>query len=143
MSLTKKELPGLIFHHTGVLVQSIEYSVTHYATLFGKANISETYIVASQKVKVCFIKIGVNSYLELIQPIEEDSTVSRLLKKRISYYHVAYLVKNIMYAIEQLEKENYKAFELFSSEAFNGNRCVFLYNPDAHLIELIEDPSLP
>lgn len=128
----------LIFHHTGLLVKSIEESLVHYSKVFGLDNISEIYHIQSQGVKVCFIKNGTDSYLELVEPVGEDSVVHKMLKKRLSYYHIAYKVKSINIAVNELECIGYKKIKSFVSEAFNGKICVFLFTPDAHLIELIE-----
>ena len=128
----------LRFHHVGLLVDDIETSANHYKAIFGADNISPISFVASQKVNVCFVKNGTDSYIELVQPADDTSVVSKLLKKRLSYYHVAYKVANIYEAITKLEQLNYKAMELFNSEAFDGKLCVFLFTPEAHLIELIE-----
>lgn len=133
-------IPGnLQFHHVGLLVEDIEESARQYGSVFGSGQVGEPIIVSSQQVKVCFIKNGVNSFLELVQPTGEDSVVSKLLKKRVSYYHVAYTVKNIPEAIASFEKLGYRAMEVFSSEAFGGRSCVFLFSPEAHLVELIEE----
>lgn len=131
--------PELEYHHVGLLVENIEISITHYSELFGKINISDVIVESSQKVKVCFVKISESSFIELIEPISEDSVVHKLLKKRITYYHIAYKVRDIHKMVDRLEKLNYKALEFFNSEAFNGNLCIFLYTPEAHLIELIEE----
>ena len=106
--------------------------------MFGNENISKIFIINSQKVKVCFVKIAENSYIELVEPISEDSTVYKLLKKRISYYHIGYLVSDINQKIIELEELNYKAMEFFNSEVFDNKKCIFLFSPEAHLIELIE-----
>ncbi len=129
----------LRFHHVGLLVENIKSSLLHYTGLFGVQNISNVYEITSQKVKICFVKVGDDIYIELVEPIGEESVVYKLLKKRISYYHVGYKVSNILVEVKKLEKLNYKAMDFFNSEAFDGKRCVFLFNPDAHLIELIED----
>lgn len=129
----------LEFHHTGILVNSIENSLAHYSRIFGAESISEVYSVSSQKVKVCFVKNGKRSFLELVEPLSEDSVVTKMLKKRISYYHVGYKVKNVQNAIKVLEEENYKALSIFNSEAFQGKPCVFLFTPEGHLVELIEE----
>lgn len=134
----KTELSDLQFHHVGLLVDDIENSVEHYSNLFGGANVSDITTIASQKVKVCFVKIGGESYIELVQPVNEESVVYKLLKKRVSYYHIAYMVTDITAAVTRLEEMNYKPLEYFNSEAFGGKRCIFLFSPDAHLIELIE-----
>lgn len=128
----------LIYHHTGLIVSSIKESLEHYTAVFGEENISEVFTVTTQNVKVCFVKNGIESYIELVESIDDSSPVNRMLKKKISYYHLAYKVVSINKAIKQLEEVNYKSFELFSSEAFNGRKCCFLFNPDGHLIELVE-----
>ncbi len=129
----------LTFHHVGLVVKSIDSSIKHYSELFGAESISKVYKIESQKVNVCFVKVGVDSHIELVEPLGEDSPVYGLLKKRASYYHIGYYVKDIIAEISRLESLNYKTMEVFNSEAFNGKRCVFLFTPEAHLIELIEE----
>ena len=132
------DITGLEFHHIGLVVESIETSAQHYSSLFGKDNISNKILIDSQKVNVCFVKIGPDSFIELVEPVEEDSQVYKLLKKRISYYHMGYKVNDIEGAVAKLEDLNYKPMHYFNSEAFDGKRCIFLFSPEAHLIELIE-----
>lgn len=128
----------LIFHHVGLLTEDIENSIDQYTRLFGQKNISEIVTVETQKVKVCFVKNGVESYIELIQPTSEDSVVYKLLKRKINYYHVAYYVSDIHATVARLEQLGYKPMEFFSSEAFGGKACIFLFSPETHLIELIQ-----
>lgn len=134
----KNSLAGLEFHHVGLVVESIETSIHHYSALFGTENISNIYKIDSQKVNVCFVKVGPSSFIELVEPIGEESQVYKLLKKRVSYYHIAYKVNQIEEAVVRLESMDYKAMDFFNSEAFDGKRCIFLFTPEAHLIELIE-----
>jgi methylmalonyl-CoA/ethylmalonyl-CoA epimerase len=129
---------GLEFHHVGLVVESIEASAGHYSLLFGTENISAAINIDSQKVKVCFVKMGPDSFIELVEPVGEDSQVYKLLKKRVSYYHIGYKVNDITLAVARLTEMNYKPMDYFNSEAFNGKRCIFLFTPGAHLIELIE-----
>ncbi len=135
----KNSLAGLEFHHVGLVVESIETSILHYSALFGTENISNIYKIDSQMVKVCFVKVGPSSFIELVEPIGEESQVFKLLKKRVSYYHVAYKVSQITEAVARFEALDYKAMAYFNSEAFDGKRCIFLFSPEAHLIELIEN----
>lgn len=128
----------LSYHHTGLLVKSIEDAILHYGSIFGQESISRIFNVESQGVKVCFVTNGSASRLELVEPTSDESKVYGMLKKRISYYHVAYEVSDIDSSIEKLEALNYKCLEKFRSEAFEGRHCCFLFTPEAHLIELIE-----
>ena len=129
----------LAFHHVGLLVESIDEALIHYIALFGSKNMSAIFTIESQKVKVCFVKNAENSFIELVQPLNEESIVYKLLKKKITYYHLAYTVKDIEATVLFLEELNYKPLEYFKSEAFNNRRCIFLFSPDTSLIELIEE----
>jgi len=128
----------LKYHHTGIIVNSILEICENYKQLFGPNCISKIFHISSQNVKVCFVDTGNNSFLELVEPLTEDSGLFRMKKKGISYYHMAYLTENIDQTVSDLVVLNYKPLEFFNSEAFNGKRCIFLFSPDAHLIELIE-----
>lgn len=137
--IQEHEIAILEFHHIGLLVDNIENSILHYSLLFGKENISNVIRINTQKVNVCFVKAGPGSYIELVEPLGEGSPVYKLLKKRISYYHIGYKVNDIISAVSKLESLNYKPMTYFNSEAFKNKRCIFLFSPEAHLIELIEN----
>ena len=128
----------LEFHHIGLLVKNISKSVKHYSLVYGTENISKITRIHSEKVKVCFVKIGDNSFIELVEPTSERIKRYRLMKKRISYYHIGYKVDDIGNEVRRLESLNYKSLYFFNSEAFDGKKCIFLISPEAHLIELIE-----
>jgi methylmalonyl-CoA/ethylmalonyl-CoA epimerase len=129
---------ALEFHHIGLAVENLEASRLNYSRLFGESAVAKTIRIESQKVNVCFVNIGTGSFIELVEPLGEDSMVYKLLKKWVTYYHVGYKVGNIVATVSALESMNYKAMEYFNSEAFEGKRCIFLFSPEAHLIELIE-----
>ena len=59
-------------------------------------------------------------------------------KKGINFYHLAFKVMTINKMVEELITQGYRKVTAFHSEAFGGKKCVFLYNPDWQLIELIE-----
>lgn len=126
------------FHHTGMAVDSIEETLVYYKQLFGEDKISQVFEVSSQGVNVCFVEVAPNCFLELVEAANEESSINRMRRKGVSYYHVAYKVSNIESCVAELENLNFKAMDYFHSEAFDNLRCIFLYTPDAQLIELIE-----
>jgi len=126
-------------HHIGCLVDDIEISKEMYRKVFKFSNISETIYVSSQRVYICFIEIGNDTYLELIQPEDETSPLLKYRQKNINYYHLAYLVKNIDEVVAELCSKDAILLTSFPSEGFNHRKAVFLYSPERHLIELIED----
>ena len=130
----------LKFHHIGTLTESIDDSLETYQKVFSTGKPTEKIFVSSQGVYVCFVEMDGGGLIELVQPVGEDSIVAKLKKKGFTYYHIGYTVPDIDKAIEELQELNFKYFDsIFNSEAFGGKRCAFLYSPDMHLIELIEE----
>ena len=128
----------LTLHHVGTLVDSIDASVAMYRSLFLYSKFSDKVYISSERVFVCFIEIAPDVYLELIEPADEGSVVSKMKKKGISYYHLAYQVAHFEETIEVLLKMNFKQVSAFDSEAFDNKRCSFFMSPDMHLIEIVE-----
>ncbi len=129
----------LKFHHVGCLVESIDESIGIYKNLFAIKNISDKIYIASQGVYVCFVQMGNNEFIELVEPKDEDSVVHRLKQKGFSYYHIGYLVGDIDKTINDLEDKHFKLLNTFYSEAFQMKKCAFLFSPETHLIELIQE----
>lgn len=126
-------------HHIGYIVNTIEEGILHYKPLMQTdSEISEVYEIPDQKVKVCFIPLKTNVFLELVEPGEGNKTLSKLKRKGVGFYHLGFLVENIQEKILEFEKQNYRQISIFSSPAFEGRQCAFLLSPDFQLIELIE-----
>ncbi|MCX6198749.1 MAG: VOC family protein [Bacteroidetes bacterium] len=125
-------------HHIGCLTSDMQSSIAAYRKL-GFQNISEVTFVSSQKVKVCFVEIKQGFYLELVEISETNHALQKIFKSNNPYYHVGYLVDGIDVCIADLELEGYHIVSQFDSEAFDGKRCAFMYSPEMHLIELIEE----
>jgi catechol 2,3-dioxygenase-like lactoylglutathione lyase family enzyme len=131
-------MPNLKFHHVGCVVASIPEALESYRPM--ARTVGEIIAIATQGVNICFIEIGPGTHVELVEPSAGDeSIIGRLLKKRISYYHLGFLTQDFDAAIEDLVANDYRHLNTFRSEAFGMRRCAFLANPGAHLIEIIEE----
>ena len=126
----------IVFHHVGCVVRSIPESVEAYRLM--TRSVSETKYIAAQDIRACFIEIAPGSYIELIEPASNDSVVSQLLQKRVSYYHTGYLVRDFEAALEELTSCGHRHLNTFQSESFGLRNCAFLVSPVAHLIEIIQ-----
>lgn len=127
-------------HHIGYVVDDIKKGIAAYQPLTAK-ELTETpkiYHIQDQKVKVCFLDIGNGTFLELVEPAEDNKPLKKMKKKGIGYYHLGFLVEDIQAKIKELEIAGYHQLNLFSSEAFQGRLCAFLLSPDLQLVELIE-----
>jgi methylmalonyl-CoA epimerase len=80
--------------HIGVAVKSIKDALKLYSDLLGIEPLGEE-VVEERGIKVCFIQIG-ETKIELLQPIREDSEISKYLEKKgEGLHHVAYRVDNL------------------------------------------------
>ena len=126
-------------HHVSCLVENIQDAIKDYRILYPSGEVSEIFDIKDQKVKVCFFTIGTVP-IELVEPCEGNELLLNMLRKRPGFYHIGLYVSDIHAEIERLEANGYRKVNAFSSEAFNGRLCSFLYNNEMHLIELIEQP---
>jgi hypothetical protein len=127
------------FHHMGCVVKSIAAALPAYRAM--SSNIGEPILVASQKVRVCFVELSPGSFLELVEPASADSKVNSLLRESFTYYHAGFLVDDFDEAVRELVSQGATPLDAFHSEAFGGRRCQFFFNAALHLIELIEAES--
>lgn len=130
---------NLKMHHVGCITEDIEASKKIYTDVMGFTNVSKTFIITDQKVKVCFVETAPGCYLELVETSEENKFFSKLLKSKTPFYHLGYLADDFDETISCLENNRFHIINCFNSEAFSGSRCAFLYTPEMHLIEIIEN----
>jgi len=84
----------LKLHHIGIVVPKIEDSLGELTKFFQFETISVPSLIGTQKVNVCFLKIG-EPFLELIEPAEEDSPVSTFVRNGGGFHHLCFEVKDL------------------------------------------------
>ena len=113
--------------HIGVAVKNLETATIRYVNLLG-AEIIHEEVVESQGVKVRFLSHN-NTLTELLQPLNDGSTLAKFLAKRgEGLHHVAYAVSDIYLEMERMRKAGY---ELLQDQPFMGARekLVFFIHP--------------
>src|SRR3989442_11570965 len=91
-------------HHIGVVVNRIQDSVGELKNYLAFQNISLPTPVGSQKVNVCFLKIG-EPFLELIEPTSTDSPINDFVKKGGGIHHLCFEVDDIHKELGSLAKK--------------------------------------
>ena len=129
----------MVLHHTGCAVKDIKKSTRFYKEFLRFEKISPIIEISSQKVKVCFVEIAKNVYIEFVESTSELSPLNSILKRGGGYYHLCYTVKDVPLTIKDLK--DFRVLTTFESEAFNNGTCAFLLSPDLTLIELCPDVS--
>lgn len=129
---------GLQQHHIGCLVANIEEFKKENTGIWKASDYSDVFPIEAQDVKVCFIDQPNGIKIELVEPGPNNRSLSKMLDKGTSYYHLAFISSAYDEAVEAFEEANCRQLSEFRSEAFNGNRCCFFYHPHLKLVELIE-----
>ncbi|MEW6195429.1 MAG: VOC family protein [Bacteroidota bacterium] len=132
----------MIIHHVGLIVKNIE---KHYSKFFmdtlGYKEISQIYNDYNIGVRVAFINLNNKIYLELVEPLKENSPVSNYLQKfGQSLHHLCFEVDNLEIECERLRNNNYFiTMPPTPAVAFEGRKVAFLMSKDEnYLIELLQ-----
>lgn len=135
-------MENLKLHHVGVVVPNIQESLGEIAKYLKFETIGLPTLIGSQKVNVCFLKIG-QVYLELIEPAEKDSPVSNFLNKEGGgFHHLCFEVKDIYHEVEELERKGARVI-VKPVKGFEDRLIAFVLlnmkNTKCSLIELAEE----
>ncbi|MEM3008127.1 MAG: VOC family protein [Candidatus Nitrosotenuis sp.] len=127
-------------HHIGIVVSNIQESLGELTKYLKFETISLPTLINSQKVNVCFLKIG-EPYLELIEPISGDSPVSDFASKGGGFHHLCFEVKDIHQTIEEFKNKGARVL-VKPIEGFEGRLIAFVLlnmkNTRCNLIEFAE-----
>lgn len=128
-------------NHIGIVVDDIDLSRTIY-TEMGYLCKDDIFIDDIQNNKLLFLKNKQgNEVIELIQPIDEKSTVYS--KANLGLHHICYEVNNFEQFCNKFNKLNIgKIFtNKIISPAFNNRYIVFAYLKNGTIVEFLQGDS--
>ncbi len=127
-------------HHIGIVVNNIQDSLKEFSKFIKFDETSIPTLIGSQKVNVCFMKLG-ESRIELIEPVGEDSPVFNFLEKGGGFNHVCFEVENLSQTIDEMEKQGGRLI-VPPTKGFEGRQIAFIFlnmkKTNFNLIELAE-----
>jgi methylmalonyl-CoA/ethylmalonyl-CoA epimerase len=130
--------------HIGYAVADIgEYLRQFLEPLFQPKSVSSVVEDPVQRVRVAFVTLASGERIELIEPIDDTSPVSRILKaRRGGLYHLCFAVDALEPAIEQFRQRGCLLVSgPVPAVAFEGRPIAFLHTPQRDLIELVESKT--
>ena len=130
-------------HHIGIVVAKINESIGEITNYLKFETISTIIPVQSQKVNICFLKIG-DSFLEFIEPVEKDSPVYEFAKNGGGIHHLCFEVSDIHAQLANMENKG--ATILVKPVIGFDNRLIAfvdlnMKNTKCSLIELLESKN--
>jgi len=125
--------------HIGIAVQSIEEAMKIYTEKL-RLKCVEISEVPEQKVKVASLKIG-ESNIELIEPLNQDSTVAKFLEQKgEGIHHIAFEVTNLETRLNELKNNGTRLIDEKPRTGAHQTKIAFIHPKDTKgtLIELVE-----
>ena len=111
--------------HIGVAVNNLDEAVKFYTTMGIKPYHFEE--VASQKVKVAFIKVG-ESNIELLEPTSPESPIAKYIEKKgEGIHHICYAVEDVAKALEMLKEDGAKLINETPMDGAHGKKVAFVH----------------
>ena len=128
--------------HVALAVHDLDTAIDDYRRLFGAEPLHRE-VVEEQGVEEAMIAVG-GSFVQLLQPLREDTPVGRFLAARgEGLHHIALAVADIEAALDHLEREGARLVDKEPRIGGGGARIAFVH-PKAFagtLVELVESHS--
>src|SRR5581483_10556794 len=123
----------------GIATNGIEDAATFYRDSLG-LDVAEIEEVANQKVRVAMLPIG-ESRIELLEPVSEDSPISKFLAKRgPGIHHIAMRVEDIRASLDDLKQRGARLIDEEPRVGAGGCLVAFIHpsSTGGVLLELVE-----
>jgi len=126
--------------HIGIAVSSLDDAIKVYRDVLG-LELVEVEEVPEEKVKVAMFKAG-DSYIELLEPLSEDSAIAKYLQKRgEGIHHIAIGVEDVEKLTEELKERGVRVIYDKPKVVSGGTRKINFIHPKAThgvLLEIVE-----
>ena len=118
-------------HHVGIAVGDLDEAVDTYRRLFG-AEFEGRGMIRGQHVEAASLVLGAGR-VELVSPLDEESTVARFLARRgPGMHHVAYEVDDVQAALDSLADEGARLIDAEPHEGLFGLQVAFVHPDSVH-----------
>ena len=127
-------------HHIGIVVKDIKESFGEISKYIKFEETTVPTLIQSQKVNVCFLKTN-DVYLELIEPIGNNSPVEKFSKLGGGFHHLCFEVEDIDKELEIMKNHGARII-VEPVKGFEGRITAFVLlnmkNTNCNLIEFAE-----
>jgi methylmalonyl-CoA epimerase len=128
--------------HVALAVADLDAAIAEYRRLFGAEPLHRE-VVEEQGVEEAMIAVG-GSFVQLLQPLSDDTPVGRFLAARgEGLHHIALAVSDIDEALAHLKREGARLVDAEPRIGGGGARIAFVH-PKAFagtLVELVESQA--
>jgi methylmalonyl-CoA/ethylmalonyl-CoA epimerase len=143
MNLIDQIEKPMTFHHKGYVVESIDSSVNRFISSLCLAWDERIFADALQGARVTFLRHLGNAYnpmIELVWPLQENSSVRSFLKKGGGLHHICYEVDSLEVIWSTVRpKGDLIVRQPLPAIAFDGREIAWLYTRSKLLVEYLQE----
>jgi methylmalonyl-CoA/ethylmalonyl-CoA epimerase len=126
--------------HVAIAVRDLDGAVGWYEAMFG-ATVAHREVVERDGVEEALLKVA-DSYVQLLTPVREDSTVAKWLDKNgEGIHHVGYRVDSVADVLAAYIEHGGRSIDPALRPGSRGTTVAFLHPKGAYgtLIELVQE----
>jgi methylmalonyl-CoA epimerase len=126
--------------HVAIAVRDLDAAVAWYQEMFG-ATVAHRERIETDGVEEALLKVA-DSYVQLLTPTSETSTVAKYLQQRgEGIHHVGYRVDDCAAALETLKQHGTRVIDDQPRPGSRGTTVAFVHPKGAFgtLIELVQE----
>jgi methylmalonyl-CoA epimerase len=126
--------------HVAIAVNDLEAAVAYYRETFG-CEVEHREVVERDGVEEALLRVA-DSYVQLLTPTRDDSTVAKYLAtKGEGIHHVGYRVADCAQALESVKAHGHRVIDEAPRPGSRGTTVAFVHPKTAFgtLIELVQE----
>jgi methylmalonyl-CoA/ethylmalonyl-CoA epimerase len=126
--------------HVAIAVNDLEAAIDYYRTTYGVV-VAHREVVERDGVEEALLRVA-DSYVQLLMPVRDDSTVAKFLATRgEGIHHVGYRVDSCAEALERVKAEGGRVIDEAPRPGSRGTTVAFVHPKGAFgtLVELVEE----
>jgi methylmalonyl-CoA/ethylmalonyl-CoA epimerase len=126
--------------HVAIAVNDLDAAIAYYSETFG-ATVTHRERVESDGVEEALLQVA-DSYIQLLTPTREDSTVAAYLEKKgEGIHHVGYRVADCAQALQSVKDHGGRVIDEAPRPGSRGTTVAFVHPKGAFgtLIELVQE----
>jgi len=126
--------------HVAIAVNDLDEAVGWYQEMFG-ATVAHREVVERDGVEEALLKVA-DSYVQLLTPVRDDSTVAKWLEKNgEGIHHVGYRVDSVADVLSSYVEHGGRSIDAAPRPGSRGTTVAFLHPKGAYgtLIELVQE----
>ena len=126
--------------HVAIAVNDLEAGIAYYRDTYG-AEVEHREVVERDGVEEALIKVA-ESYVQLLTPIRDDSTVAKFLAtKGEGIHHIGYRTDDVAAVLQRVKNQGYRVIDEQPRPGSRGTTVAFIHPKTAFgtLIELVQE----